>query len=250
MNKKISVLLMLLLSLLCWGEAFSQDDPHEYRRNKDRQPYREEKADTNKNQDKENKRKAQERKIDVGTKDSKRKLVKRNYNVGIKGGMVFSYVSSKAFNIDSQMDGSVYLAHDIRLYDSFFVEIDFGYHAATFNSGDNFFKIQYFTIPVIFKYYFSNFFLDPKTVEFWAGVGLELRFKVGDSGFSWATQATEDDQGVVFALGGRTNIAEGLYLNVDFRFYLGLAPAFKTTADEKGYLREFELLFGLSYDIF
>ncbi len=258
MERKICMLLVVLCSLLFSDKGFCLKDPHKYQPDKDWKPYPEEKADPYKTRKKKKKttkkavssNKDEKNKIDTNAKDSKIKIAKRNYNVGIKGGMVFSYVSSEVFTFDRQIDGSFYLANDIRLYDSFFVEIDFGYHVATFNSVDSFYKIEYFTIPIIFKYYFSKFFLDPNILEFWAGVGLELRFKLGDNGFDWQVQPRDYDQGIVFALGLRNKIYGGLYITFDFRFYLGLAAAFESTSDDKGHLREFELLFGVSYDIF
>ncbi len=244
MKRHIYVLLLVLCSLFPLNKGFSQDDPHGYKQDKDKESYPEEKVDPYKTQDRKDKRTKK-------SLPSKREIVKRNFNIGIKGGMVFSYVSSEDFNFDRQIDGSVYFATDIRLYDSLFVEIDFGYHVTTFNSVSNFFKLEYFTIPIIFKYYFSKYFLDPNIMEFWAGIGLELRFKLGDNGFGSSTQSVDtNDQGVVFALGVRDKIYDDLYLTIDFRFYLGLSPAFTSTSNEKNYLREFELLFGLSYDLF
>ncbi len=242
MRRKSYLIVILGLCFLFLTEMGISQDQHSY--NKKKRPTQSNEKAIQDSQKPENASKKA-----IKTK-AKAKKSKPFFTTGIKGGMVFSYLSSDTFSSERGLDGSIYLANEINLFEHFYLEVDIGYHSSTYSSKPNFYEVNYFSIPIIIKYYFSRHFLDPKILEFNAGFGMDFRFKVNESGFGSSISSADKDQGFLFVLGTRWPIYEDLVFTVDFRFYLGLGSAVNSTSNEKSYFREMELLFGVSYNIF
>ncbi len=242
MRRKTYFIISLTLCFLFLAKIANSQDQHSYDKNK-----RASQTDEQSNQSNSKSKDGPKKAIKIKNKTKKSKPF---FTTGIKGGMVFSYLSSETFSSERGLDGSIYLANEINLFEHFYLELDIGYHSSTYSSKPSFYEVNYFSIPIIIKYYFSRHFLDPKLLEFNAGFGMDFRFKVGDSGFGSSIWSSDKDQGFLFVLGTRWPIYEDLIFTIDFRFYLGLGSAVNSTWNEKSYFRDIELLFGVSYNIF
>lgn len=175
---------------------------------------------------------------------------KRYYSVGIKGGIASSAMSSDHYDLKAQGTPFVFMSNEFYISAYIALEIDLGYHKSGFYSGDFNYEIEYFALPLMFKYYFSRHIFSPKMYELWVGLGLEARFKTGESGFGTAIKAMDRNEGGIFALGFKAHIYKGLTLTFDFKYYYGITPAIESIYEEEGFLREGLFMFGVSYDIF
>ncbi len=182
-------------------------------------------------------------------KRKRRKRLKK-HSLGLKLGISVAGITSSTFNIDPGVSIIGLVSYEAFISKFFALEIDLGYHTSSFSSGSNDFSITYLALPVTLKFYFSRYFMKPKTFEFWAGPGFELRFRLKDKGMSSLVIAEDRTEGILLAAGAKWYIGKDISLTGDLRYYFGINKPFTTTAGSVEKYREFMFLVGVSYDLF
>ena len=170
------------------------------------------------------------------------------FSMGIKAGPVISGITMKNSDIKSGLNYAIILSNEIYMSDSLSLEIGIGNHNTKFSSSGFDYRISYFTIPILLKYYFTS---HTSNYGIWFGIGFEPRYKSFAKNISSFTNVSSATEGGLLAIGGKYNTSDRVSILFDLRFYIGLSKAINNDfTNNKGHLREFIFYTGAAYTIF